>query len=116
MRLIDQKTDEGCFQACLASLLGAELGDIPEFSNESWATEITDWLLAEHGLQTLFITVFNDWLPYNWFLKIGKSPRGECCHAVISRRYGLDHDPHPSREGLETVEYYVVFIPLASLS
>lgn len=40
-----------------------------------------------------------------YYLVSGKSPRG-VSHICIYKNGELVHDPHPTREGLETIEYF----------
>ena len=109
-----------CLSACLASLTGIPLSDIPNFASlyaktGYWSEAFTKFLLG-HGYQ--FIEYF--YFPQNWnwndllkqsngidgyFICGGVSPRNTFVgHAVIYKDGVMAHDPHPSREGLIVLE------------
>jgi hypothetical protein len=108
-----------CWQACVASLLGLPLADVPHFVHEfhagyspNWWTATQDFV-ADHRpgwelrcLTATFPVYTADYRatgaapPY--VILSGDSPRGLCQHAVIADAVTgeIVHDPHPSRAGL----------------
>lgn len=95
-----------CFQACVASLLGLPLAEVPHFCEpvRHWERRFHQWLAA----RDLFAVEASLKVPDSLFLSprtmcilTGDSPRGR--HAVIGRvTPGADgfeyvHDPHPER-------------------
>lgn len=60
---------------------------------------------------------FSDEAPATYAIANGKSPRGDYDHSVVvDLNRGIVHDPHPSRNGIETcksVEFIVPLLPAA---
>ncbi len=101
-----------CFSACVASILGIALDDVPYFMGDfeeadkaAWFDRFADWL-KPHGLWPVNFGM-GTWHPPNdalYILSAG-SPRGEWDHSVVA--FGdkvIVHDPHPSRAGLVRLE------------
>lgn len=95
-----------CFPACIASVLGLPLDDVPHFCEpvKGWERRFHRWL-AERDLFALEASLK---VPDSLFLSprtlcilTGDSPRGR--HAVVGRVsadadcFEYVHDPHPSR-------------------
>jgi hypothetical protein len=127
MRPVDQTTfghpGGNCFSACVASLLELRIGEVPYFMDESggrpkWFQQLDTWL-APFCLYALHFSVTpehaelydkQDLWPKGYFILNGRSPRGD--HAVIARGSGVAaFDPHPSRDGLASVDGYVLLVP-----
>lgn len=107
-----------CTEAALASLFAVPLAQIPQFHpmrneledpsvvGEFW-NNFDDWIDAQGYMPVRF-----DHDP-KWpclYLASGLSSRG-CLHMVVYRGGELVHDPHPSNEGIESVEDTWVLIP-----
>lgn len=108
MQFVTQSTDTNCFAACLASILGVAIENIPKGADgATWnMVDVQDWLADEFGIQALEITFGSGGTIYPLRRSVpcivtGKSPRGDKQHAVVAATMGLDgfeliHDPHPS--------------------
>lgn len=122
MIFVTQSTDTNCFAACLASILGCDIGNVPKGADgASWdMTEVQDWLADEFGLQALEITFGSGGTIYPLRRAVacivsGKSPRGEKQHAVVAKTMGLDgfqliHDPHSSGLFIEGEPTHATFL------
>lgn len=103
-----------CFSACVASLLELPLDEVPYFMEpEDWMGFFTDWL-RPHGFSPIcFKALVGDeadrCLP-GYYILGGKSSRGN--HAVVAKGSKIVHDPHPSREGLLSLEDCTILVPL----
>src|SRR6185437_99642 len=110
-----QTTPTNCFSACLASVLGCSIENVPSGADgASWDWDAVQlWLAAEFGLQLLEVTFGEGGTIYPIPVRVpciitGNSPR-ECVtgrHAVVAEAIGLDgfcviHDPHASNDGLD---------------
>lgn len=104
------KSHGNCQQAAIASLLGLELDQVPNFIEQGdgqfWPSF---WkFLAARGLICIELSGERHFDCYH--LAYGPSPRG-VSHAVVYRYGALAHDPHPSRAGILSVETTVLIIP-----
>jgi hypothetical protein len=103
-----------CLQACVASVLEMPLERVPHFVLfDDWIGEF-DSFLARFGLTSLTLDAHqvNEWKPVGFHLIGGKSPRGDFWHSVVGHNGEMVHDPHPSGDGLRTIEDYTVFVAL----
>lgn len=128
-----------CNCACLATILGLPLSEIPNFcvdipDGQDWQAAQNAWL-ARYGLVILTLdldgegklpkmTALVDGIPC---LISGDSPRGDFSHAVVGkyrlndgpvgeRTHQLEyiHDPHPSRKYLvkaKSVDFFISIDP-----
>lgn len=91
-----------CWQAAIASLVGAPLDDVPHFvqidedTGQDYLALTQDWL-AERGLQ--LHSSARPTNPNEIYLVGGQSLRG-FFHCVLYRNGELYHDPHPDRTGI----------------
>lgn len=116
MKFIDQTLfgEEGnCVQASVASILGLELDEVPNFIKEYPETPdfwdaVEDFFL-EKGF-VLWLKGANLCLPVN-YLAQGKTSRGYH-HMVVMNDGKLVHDPHPDRKGIIEVEHTWLVIPV----
>lgn len=88
-----------CFAACVASLTGVPLEDVPPFcSREGWWEAFCEWL-EQRG----WYPIAGEGAPHEmivgYVIVSGPANRG-LDHATIWRHGALVHDPHPSRDGL----------------
>lgn len=100
-----------CQQAAMASLLGLQLDDVPDFLAEG---DYQFWPSVWRYTKSLDLNYSEtgdvDQLYGFHHLAYGESPRG-CDHAVVYRYGALVWDPHPSREGLTRVKRYALLVP-----
>lgn len=94
-----------CLRACVASILELPLEDVPHFgANKPTATQfynrLYDWLEAR-GYSYHFVTRKRYIDRTKFYIISGPSPRGQGTHAVVGKGLDIEHDPHPSRAGLE---------------
>lgn len=106
------------FAACVASLLERELfaGDgsvvVPRFAaDQGWPdiSQLRRWLAAEGLTAIRSCEPPGEWLGGARSIAVGRSPRGDL-HATVWRGEVLEHDPHPSRAGLATIEETIVLV------
>lgn len=107
--------DEGnCLAACVACLFPIELDQVPDFSkyNAEWIDYFEKWCLGRLGYVPVMYDGREGRLPpirHAYHFIGGLSPRG-LMHSVIGRNGNMVHDPHPSGEGLATIEDYTFFV------
>lgn len=103
-----------CLRAAVATVLGADLDDVPHFVQYIDHPAGTDshlwyWSLvgfcAAHGWEVSYTT---DGPPDGWALVDGMSPRGHM-HVVVAYDGKVIHDPHPSGGGLISTEGWFTF-------
>jgi hypothetical protein len=109
VRPVDQTTygtRGNCVSACIASILEMPIEAVPLFIGEGWWPRLLGWL-AGHDLAA---TKIRDSLaPLGYSIAFGPSTRlAGYGHACVARDGIAVHDPHPSRDGLPIVEYYVM--------
>lgn len=97
-----------CYAACLASMLDLPLWMVPPFEDmfarHVWRARSSDWLSHMFGLQMVrFEGHPVERLP-EFYIANGPSSRG-VHHSTIYRAGRLVHDPHPSSEGINEVEW-----------
>lgn len=107
-----------CQSACLATLLGLPLSDVPnwtamECGDAHKFAAMHEWLRGYGwGLVTVARGDMPEWPPrHGYFICGGDSPRG-LYHAVIYRDGELWHDPHPDRGGIASCDTIDVLYPL----
>ena len=111
----DPKRKGNCVAACVATILGLPLAQVPHFiefgiaygdsedvkevshGNNWWAMMLG--FLAGRGLWVVELDTVTDADPDEFVLVAGMSPRG-VVHQVVYREGRLWHDPHPSRAGV----------------
>lgn len=119
---VKQTTPTNCFQACVATILGLPIDEVPEACDGAkWDWDkFQDWL-AGRGFQAIEITFENGGTIYPVRKPVpcivtGNSPR-ECVtgrHAVVGELLGLEgfrllHDPNPSEMWLDGEPTHAVF-------
>ena len=126
MKPVDQTTfgvpKGNCFSACVATLLGLTIEQVPFFMGDPdepghvWWDRFNGWLEAR-GLYALNFNVRDQEtdasLP-GFYILCGDSPAGP--HSCVARGRAhpssVVHDPNPSRAGLLKVDSIVVLVPL----
>jgi hypothetical protein len=96
-----------CISACVASILEIPIEGVPFFFDEHWWPRFLEWL-GDRGFTATAIA--GDVTPPPGFtMALGPSTRLESSgHACVAFDGVVVHDPHPSREGLPFVHYYVL--------
>lgn len=110
-----QTTPYNCVQACVASILGLPLSEVPDFYVEApepadfW--ELFEQFLASKGFYALLDAKKDQRMQLEvLYLASGTSPRG-LKHMTIYYDGKLVHDPHESNEGIQRVESAYILIP-----
>ena len=100
-----------CLSACLASLLEMSLKNVPYFvETDSWYGEVQQWL-QEQGLQMVLVSVDGISRVGNiHHIIMGVGPRSGR-HSVIGFNRKIVFDPHPSRDGLVSIDSYAFLVP-----
>jgi hypothetical protein len=92
-------------------LLHLTIEDVPTFCDKpEWLDALNEWL-ALRGLWAMCFQYNPELVPHGFWIMGGRSPRGNFLHAVVMRGYDMVHDPHPSRDGVETRVDCTVLIP-----
>lgn len=115
-----------CLQAAVASMLDLPLEGVPHFAiYADWWSAMRRWLREARGMDWAYVAfpVSGDqgdwWDRYaelgrenGWHVLLGgPSPRGPFSHVVVGNvDLELVHDPHPSRDGLVSVEDAIVLV------
>jgi hypothetical protein len=119
----DRFGDEGnCYSACLASVFGVPLTDVPNFhdiakgDDEAWFVAVRDWLRPK-GFGVMCVSTSEAGLEkYEGLLIVcGQSPRDpelNRLHAVVFERGAMVHDPHPDNTGILCVDSVDLLYPL----
>lgn len=121
-----------CFPACIATVLGLSLAEVPhfyrDFDNIDAANTAIANFLGARGYHMAYYPaeVVQGGMRDGWFyagtleervvaIVTGQSPRFDCKHAVVGyldpsapNGWVLLHDPHPSQEGITTTEGFEI--------
>lgn len=119
-----------CLRACVASVLGLQVEDLPNFAECGFFDGLVKWLDAS-GMRVIQVR-FSDpehlksaWFDYSFTdpcIMWGDGPRFKADgrrkqHAVVgmAKGYGCEilHDPHPSRDGLHACYGVMWLVPKA---
>ena len=101
-------TRGNCMAACLASLLGKELSEVPAFEENfagDWEGDLVNWL-DSLGLELLTTWDQPSDEDERYFKITGRSPRGNWYHSCIWHRGQIVHDPYPDGGGAENILYW----------
>jgi hypothetical protein len=101
--------DGNCFEACIATITGIPLEDIPHFLSDDWYAEYRVWLRAK-GWNLIWWDAGAGAEPPGIAIASGTSERG-LPHSVVYRDGVLTHDPHPSDAGLSELQYWLLLWP-----
>lgn len=110
-KTLDAGQRGNCLAASLASIFEIELTQVPEFEElppGQWKTHLADWV-ASKG-QMIVKRPPGDYNPDQYYIAVGLSKRG-VRHATVALDGAVVHCPHPSRAGIESVEYIFTFEP-----
>lgn len=111
-----------CMQAAVATLLGIELADVPDFTHGLLLADgdpvelMVFWrrfhyFFEQRGLLAHRVVHSVNPPPEALHLVDGMSPRGTM-HMVVMRGRELFHDPHPSRAGIKFANSRYVITPI----
>lgn len=115
--------DGDCFAACVASLLGLPLEEVPNYHGDDWWERWQGWF-GERGVAPVFLHVEPGWSWPGYWIGNPRSPLGArhedrdlVQHAVVMRGRELAHDPHPRLDFLpacdpSTIDEAIVLAPL----
>jgi len=99
--------------ACIAMLLGMELGNIPEYDDKDWLEQYNHWLGEEKDMELMRIDP--DVSPAGLSILCWDSVAG-LPFCVIAEGGTAVYDPHPTREGeVMSAEYFLILRPLGSV-
>lgn len=110
--LHSEEKNGNCTQAAVASLIGLDLNDVPDFANttESSIDFWSEFYAFFEGIGMHAIMIPNNMEPDCNYLASGISPRG-ISHMVVMNDGNVVHDPHPSRAGIASVEAAWIIVP-----
>ncbi len=116
MKPVDQTTfgvpGGNCFSACVASLLELPIEEVPHFgSDDTWWATFQAWLKTRDLYAVLFKVDSDEQRPPGLHIVSGRSPRHSALHAVVGEGAKIVHDPHPSRDGLVSIDDVVLLVP-----
>lgn len=112
----DKNGNKGnCFRACISSLLEIDMNIVPEFESiENWHDAFFEFLY-NNGLEYEGIGKIENINEYDgidgYNIVFGQSLREyvKNGHSVIFYKDKISHDPHPSNEGLKTIDgFYMI--------
>lgn len=90
--------DGNCFEACIATITGIALDEIPHYLDDDWFGSYSAWL-REHGWLAAWWEAGTGCEPPGLAIANGVASRG-LRHSVVVRDGALAHDPHPEGTGL----------------
>ena len=102
--------DGNCLEACIATITGLALEEIPHFLGDDWFADYRGWL-GEKGWNVAWWDAGEGAEPSGLAIASGPSVRG-LPHSVVYRD-GVFHDPHPSDAGLIEVQYWLLLWPVS---
>lgn len=115
-RIVGRPNEGDCLAAAVASVLELELDEFAPLISapESEWWPILEGLLKRRGFKP--IGVMNDpprFAPPGYAIAVGPAPlHRESSHAVVALDGEIVHDPHPNKTGLESIRYWIVFMPI----
>lgn len=108
-----------CQSAAMASLLDLPLSEVidtasDECRDKGFWNAVEDWLAAR-GLKLvhLFPDEGLDALKGVYSIGCGPSPRGPFWHSVVCKNGIMVFDPHPSDDGLLSIERHDLIVPMS---
>ena len=124
--MVDQRTKSDCFLACIASLTGLPVSEMPQpptsyenLTSDGEPTEEDREAEVQYGNAVRRHLRECGWLLLNAYsfapaghsIASGPSPRNpRIWHCVVYRDGELAHDPHSSRAGIVSVEQYEIVV------
>lgn len=116
IRGVLQENSDDCVRACVASLLGLPLVDVPRFCPESWGDELDEWLKTRGWgfINVAFTGEQKDGVPRGFTIGAIPSPSYPegWMHSVICLDGRIVWDPKSGPQpGTERASEYTVFYP-----
>ncbi len=100
--------DGNCLEACIATITGIDLVEIPHFLDD-WFEAYSAWLRLRGWCAAWWDSGAGS-VPPGVAIAAGPGPRG-LRHSVVVRDGNAVHDPHPSGDGLVGVEFWIALWP-----
>ena len=97
--------DGNCMAAAVASVFELPLEAVPDLARPDWLGVLTHFV-SDRGI-CIVVSAYPLASPWPLIAQ-GPGPRGNR-HAVVTVGDELAHDPHPSRAGLLSVDYFLGF-------
>jgi hypothetical protein len=110
--------DEGdCLMAAAASILEIPLASLPAITRENesqWWNIFVD-AMHQRGFKIIEAANSPALAPHGYAIAVGLAPRNQGVenHAVVALDGQVVHDPHPTHTGVERIDYWLIFVPLA---
>lgn len=101
--------DGNCLEACYATITGIPLDDFPHFLSNAWLFHYRNWL-REHGWHLFWAKSGTCDVPPGYAIASGPANRG-LDHSVVFLDGHLWHDPHPSGDGLLSIDDWQLIWP-----
>lgn len=116
MQFLTERGEVGdCVRACTASILGVDPATVPHFVRDhysDWRGPWEEWLEAR-GLT--IVEVDPRQRPVCLYLACGPTVRCKeyrpAAHMVVMNWTKVEHDPHPSRAGLTSIDRVYLLVP-----
>jgi hypothetical protein len=106
-----------CRSAVMASILEMPIDDVIDTTSDAvrdngfWQP-IYDWL-AGRGFKIVSVPPGDDRLKGAYSIGCGPSPRGSFWHAVVCKNGVMVFDPHPSDDGIISIERHDMIVPMS---
>ena len=112
-KLHTEEQNGNCLATAFASLLEIPISDVPEFEDmgTEWFVVMKKWL-ESIGFDLIEWREEEPKYLMGYYMVAGKSPRGDFDHQVIHRAGKLAHDPHPSRDGVDSFVDAYALLPI----
>jgi len=124
-QIIFEEGKGDCLRTCIASILNLPVLDVPNFADDdSFIGGAIQWL-SRRGITALTVSFTGNGYDQSQYFScpefcilVGVSPRAtpekRKQHAVVGRAMGwsfkVEHDPHPSRDGIVGNPTFVMWI------
>jgi hypothetical protein len=111
MNLVDQRLEDDCLVACLATYFDLPYEEVPHFvqTHEAmWSEALRRWL-NDRGYE---VVCFDNHYPRRGLYMADGWTSRETPHVTLWRGVNMIHDPHPSRSGLTNIRRTYWLMPL----
>lgn len=108
-KLHTEEVNGNCLAAAIASLIECTIEEQPHYEDlVKWTSAMRKFLESKgyefDGTARKYEVADYEGVD-GYVIMCGDSPRGNFGHCVIYKN-GIAHDPHPSNEGLKSLEYF----------